>query len=348
MGWESRRYGRYEGYRRGGRWFSHWSGENPLDWSLPLYTAGGIAVRVHVVFVVLVAMELLWAGARGSPPVGWVVWGMAGLFALVLAHEYGHCVACRWVGGEADRILMWPLGGLAYCRPPHRWQADLVTTLGGPAVNVVLVPVLWTATFLLAGGWVGWQALIPGLLDPWPMLSDLARVPGSNTMRWVRLGAGWLHYLNLMLLLVNVLLPMYPLDGGRIVHGLLWWRVGYRRATRLAVNIGLAAAVVVFLLGMAWDSSRLAAIGIFCGLVCWMERRGLAEGDDQAWRESWEAAEGTSRQHDRTTDRRRRRQQRDQAELDRILEKIARSGMESLTWRERRWLARATRRRQKE
>ena len=46
------------------------------------------------------------------------------LFLIVLMHEFGHSLACRSVGGRADRILLWPLGGAAFVKPPHRPGAD--------------------------------------------------------------------------------------------------------------------------------------------------------------------------------------------------------------------------------
>ena len=42
------------------------------------------------------------------------------LFSIVLLHEFGHALACRQVGGKADQIVLWPLGGVAYVAPPPR------------------------------------------------------------------------------------------------------------------------------------------------------------------------------------------------------------------------------------
>src|SRR5690606_8066625 len=109
---------------------------NILSWSLPLYRLWGIQVRLHLLFIIFVAAELVRGASAGY--FGHSAMAMLGLFGLVLLHEYGHSFACRRVGGDADEILLWPLGGLAYCAPPHNWKANLVTTLGGPAVNVVL------------------------------------------------------------------------------------------------------------------------------------------------------------------------------------------------------------------
>jgi Zn-dependent protease len=60
------------------------------------------------------------------------------LFAIVLLHEFGHCFAARHEGGSAEEILMWPLGGLAYCEVPHVPRANFVTAAGGPFVNVLI------------------------------------------------------------------------------------------------------------------------------------------------------------------------------------------------------------------
>jgi Zn-dependent protease len=58
-----------------------------------------------------------------------------------LFHEFGHALACRQVGGQADLIVLWPLGGVAYVSPPPRPGALLWRIAAGPLVNVLLVPV---------------------------------------------------------------------------------------------------------------------------------------------------------------------------------------------------------------
>ena len=70
-------------------------------------------------------------------PRSWLV--MCGLlFLSILLHEFGHCFAARSVDGDATEVLLWPLGGLAYCDVPHTPRANLITALGGPAVNLGL------------------------------------------------------------------------------------------------------------------------------------------------------------------------------------------------------------------
>jgi Zn-dependent protease len=293
----------------------------------------------------MIVAELLWTIPRGWMGVGYVAIGMGVLFLIVLLHEFGHCFACRWVGGEADQILMWPLGGLAFTAPPEGWKASFVTTAGGPLVNVLIAPVA-AAGVLAAGG--GIDALVFNPFNPTFALLQLTS--------WWGVALWWVYYLNLVLLAFNVLMPMFPLDGARMVQELLWARIGRRRSMQIAVNVGLVTAVVVGVLGLTGGESRLFGLAVFCGLTCWMERRNLQFMEDPALagydfergyrgmpgaagREEEPAAAESKREA-----RRREREEREQADVDRILGKIAESGLASLTRGERAALHRATER----
>src|SRR5271165_5735189 len=86
--------------------------------SVPFFSAFGIRVRVHSALLFLIACELIlnWTPGYDLPA---KLISMAVLFAVILLHEYGHCIAARWVGGSASEILLWPLGGLAYPDVPE-------------------------------------------------------------------------------------------------------------------------------------------------------------------------------------------------------------------------------------
>ena len=72
--------------------------------------------------------------------IGWNVAEYLALFLIVTIHEFGHALACRQVGGQANQIVLWPLGGVAYVNPPQRPGATLWSIAAGPLVNVVLAP----------------------------------------------------------------------------------------------------------------------------------------------------------------------------------------------------------------
>src|SRR5437016_10121848 len=86
------------------------------------------------------------AGKYGS--LTWNVLEYLALFIIVLLHEFGHALACRQVGGKADQIVLWPLGGVAYVAPPQRPGATLWSIVAGPLVNVILAPILTIAALV--------------------------------------------------------------------------------------------------------------------------------------------------------------------------------------------------------
>src|SRR5207245_11150655 len=159
----------------------------------------------------------------------WNILEYLALFSIVLLHEYGHALACRQVGGIANRIVLWPLGGVAYVDPPPRPGAMLWSIAAGPLVNVVLFFVL-TLTGML-GRSHGWFAAVP------------------NIHTLVR--AIW--YINLGLLTFN-LLPIYPLDGGHILRSLLWFVLGRARSLMVAVSIVFIGVAVVMVV-LVWTHS---------------------------------------------------------------------------------------------
>lgn len=127
---------------------------DPMSWSIPLFRAFGIQVKLHLLFIVIslgfFLRQVAWE--KGNfvwwPDVLMVT--VVLLFGIILLHEFGHCFAARWVGGEPTEILMWPLGGLAYADVPQNWKAHTFFAAGGPLANVVIC--LMCAGGLLAGG----------------------------------------------------------------------------------------------------------------------------------------------------------------------------------------------------
>src|SRR5205814_4279058 len=145
---------------------------NPLMWVLngrvPLFTAFRIRVQAHPSLLIYVALVLLFGPGKGF---AWQdrVLNVSVLFAVVLMHEFGHCFAARWVGGDANEILMHPLGGLAMAAPPRRPLPTFITVAGGPAVNVLICLFCGGILFSLTG-WLPWNPFrfYPiGAFDSW-------------------------------------------------------------------------------------------------------------------------------------------------------------------------------------
>lgn len=211
--------------------------------SVRLFCFRGITVWLHWTWLV-VAMWIVSSrqGIYQSP-----IWNAAEyitLFGIVLLHEFGHALACRQVGGQADRIVLWPLGGVAYVAPPFRPGAQLWSIAAGPLVNVALIPILmFVSTILVANG-------VPQKFpDLW---------------NWVRM----IRLINIVLLVFNVL-PIYPLDGGQMLRSLLWFRLGPRRSLLIATSIGLVGVAGLLALALWWQSIWTGLMVLFLGSNCW-------------------------------------------------------------------------------
>ncbi len=362
MGWQDRQYRPPQdegGFRRALR--RVFESGNFFDLAFPLFRVAGIRVRIHLFFVLYIAIELIRSidGTQLGPV--FTAMRLFTLFSLVLLHEFGHCIACRKVGGEANDIVMWPLGGLAMCVPPHHPRAALITTVGGPAVNLALMPV-FAVLLLLVGA-----PRDVYLFNPFQPYSGIGGLTGSsNLILYAKFALFSAHVMNFYLFCFNVFLPMFPMDGGRIMQELLWFRVGYRRSMQIAVNIGLTAAVLVAIFAFYFrlTESNLVFIAVFCGITCWQERQRLAFMEPETFssdygyksrpiRDRNTGGGGGAATKVRTgpTKAEVKRQQSEQelnAEVDRILEKIRTAGMASLTKKEKATLQGETERKRRE
>ena len=181
----------------------------------------------------------------------------AGLFlASLLAHELGHAVVARRAGLRVRGITLWLLGGVAQLEDePASPRDELRVAIVGPAVSLAL-----------AVGF-GLAAVALGII-------------GSSTVAVVV--AGWLAVGNAALALFN-LLPAAPLDGGRVLRGLLWRRHGDRaRASLTATRAGqlVGGALIVYgLLGTltGWGIGTLWTV-----LVGWFLTTAARQERDQA------------------------------------------------------------------
>ena len=109
--------------------------------SIRLFQFKGINVFLHWSWFLVAAYEIQSRKGRYSS-ITWNVLEYLALFLIVTLHEFGHSLACRQVGGQANQIVLWPLGGVAYVDPPQRPGATLWSIAAGPLVNVALLPVL--------------------------------------------------------------------------------------------------------------------------------------------------------------------------------------------------------------
>lgn len=237
-----------------------------LSWNIPLGRWAGVSVRLHVFFVLLLAIVLF----RTDPEEFWYGLIMIGvLLGSVAAHELGHCWAAWRGGGHADQVLLWPFGGLAHVNVSQDPQQELGTSLAGPIVNLVVCSLTLPLLVTMLDGWPQVIQLLNPLVPPWP---DPAT--GFTPLLIVRL----VFWVNWWLAMIN-LLPAFPLDGGRALRALLWPYFGYRTAVLQVVRAAKLTAIAMWI--VAWfvresHSSASLPLAIF-GVVLYFSAKQEAQ-----------------------------------------------------------------------
>jgi Zn-dependent protease len=197
----------------------------------------GVPIRIHYsLILVLPLLALLFGGvfrqaARmaevpvapgGAAPFLWGLGVAVGLFASVLVHELAHVLYALRTGGQVRSITLMIVGGVSEVTElPRRHRDEVLMALVGPLTSVALGALL-----------LGVQALLP---------QSPAFSPGFAIT--------YLAGLNLFLGLFN-LVPAFPMDGGRILRGLLAGRMGVVRATRVASMVGKGFALLFFIVAL--------------------------------------------------------------------------------------------------
>jgi Zn-dependent protease len=211
--------------------------------SIRLFQFKGINVFLHWSWFLVAAYEIqLRKGLYSS--ITWNVLEYLALFLIVTLHEFGHALACRQVGGTANQIVLWPLGGVAYVDPPPRPGATLWSIAAGPLVNVALLPFLY-GVFLQSKS-LGWAHTMP---DLYKLVVAVLTI-------------------DIGLLIFNIL-PIYPLDGGQILRSLLWFGLGRARSLMVATILGFLGVVVFIGLAFWARDIWLGAIAVFMLMNCW-------------------------------------------------------------------------------
>jgi len=215
-----------------------------MSWSWKLGRVAGIPIYVHWTFMILLAWIVLGYWFESHDLMRTLEGGglILALFGCVVLHELGHALAARRFGVPTSDITLLPIGGVARLqRMPERPAQELIIALAGPAVNVVIVAVLF----------LGFGVRFPANGDD---AFDL--VPGQFWSRILQINA---------ILAVFNMLPAFPMDGGRVLRALLAMRLPYAQATRAAASIGQAIAI-----GFAFLAYWLGPMIVLVALFVWL------------------------------------------------------------------------------
>ncbi len=209
----------------------------------------GVPVRVHPFFWAVTALMGLNTRS-GTPPSEFITW-VGVVFVSILVHEMGHAALQRRFGGH-PWIVLHGLGGLAICDDcDRRPSSQILISLAGPAAGFCFAAAV-AAVLAMAGRFTGFQlSLIPvrwTLFDPeYYVASEGTRLGLADNLVWDLLTV------NILWGLIN-LLPVYPLDGGRVMREVCTLRDS-RRGVVFSLQISVVTAGAMALYGLfAWQS----------------------------------------------------------------------------------------------
>ena len=155
---------------------------------------------------------------------------------FITAHEFGHIFAGRLFGIQAEKVLLFPIGGIALIKDiPKTHEEEFILAIGGPLVNMIFVIIIGSLSYL--------SVLIMG-------------------PNWFSNFLYTLTIINAVMALFN-LIPAYPMDGGRVLKSIIWKYTNQEEATVKAAFIGQIFAVILFVLSIYFSQFVMLFISVF-------------------------------------------------------------------------------------
>lgn len=207
----------------------------------------GIPVRLHFTMVLVPFLTYNWMPVSGLP--GFLIWAsvVVLLFGSVLLHEFGHALTARRFGISTQDIVLTPIGGIARVTSmPQNPKQEIAIAAAGPIVSLLLAGTAFSLFFILP-----FIPFVPAIV-----MDAVTILFGTN----------------LVLALFN-LIPALPMDGGRVLRGILALKRDHLTATRIAVKIGRTLAVIGMIYALVESRLNLGLIAVFIYIAAGSELR---------------------------------------------------------------------------
>ena len=240
-----------------------------MEDSIKIGSLAGVPVRLHITFLLIIPVFSYVIGSDITYTVGLLeaVYGTENLdisllaagmtpyllggavtlclFAAVFLHEMAHCLTAMRYGHRVNEVTLMLLGGISEIDDRGRStpKSEFWTAISGPLASLFIGILSGAVAYAL----VGFTALS-------------AESPLPDLILFYIFG--YLGILNIFLFLFNMI-PAFPMDGGRILRGLLSLKYSRTRATKTASDIGKVFAVIFAVAGIIWLNFLLILIALF-------------------------------------------------------------------------------------
>lgn len=202
--------------------------------AIKLFKIADISINIHVTFFLLLFLFL-------SMGIKWLFLVLA-IFFFVTLHELSHSLVARKFGITVKEITLLPIGGVAsMTKLPDKPYQEFLISLAGPMFNIAVVVIFFLPLYLTLG--------------PKVLFHPLSVKTFAHTIAHI-------YWINLILAAFN-LIPAFPMDGGRILRAILAGKIGYRKATKIAVNFGHVFALIFGYFGLMHGHIMLIIIAVF-------------------------------------------------------------------------------------
>jgi len=232
--------------------------------SITLFHVRGIRIAVDWSWFLVLFLVIFWLSrfygdvldesSSAAAPFLLAILSAFGFFGSIVLHELGHAVVAMRNGIGISSIQLWVFGGMARMdRESDSPATEFKVAVAGPLVTLAIVVVLAAIGLGAAGA------------EEFRKAALVEANPGTSGVLAM---VAWLASINFLVLVFN-LLPAFPMDGGRVVRAIAWWRTGDRRAaTRFAAGLGrlfgylfIGGGLLLVFAGYVFAGIWLALIG---------------------------------------------------------------------------------------
>jgi len=222
-----------------------------------------IEIKIHSSFALAIGWVIYHFGWQERGGFGGILYGlvlMALVFGCVVLHEFGHGLMAQEYGVRVRNITLFPFGGAAFIEQmPMRSRAEMLITSAGPMVNIAIAVALLPVLLLI------------GIFDGSSSVGDYVHYLNEVSVGGLVV---YLFFANITLFLFN-LLPAFPMDGGRLVRAGLSSVMSRERATSIAVGLGAAAAMAMFVGGIWLREFELPLLAVFILVAAYGENKAV-------------------------------------------------------------------------